>query len=84
MAELSKDTAISGIEDYFPESSKEGAIELARRLERFMASLMYQLTSQPTGYTNSVLDPPEGAKFGDYWIWPDGSAHIYNGSEWTP
>jgi len=82
MADVTKDIAFGGLEDYAPENMKDFARELSRRLEQFANSQFYQLRSQPTLFTNEPDDEPVGMKEGDIWINLDGTRR-YNGLAWV-
>jgi uncharacterized protein (DUF2252 family) len=81
LADITKDSAWGGLEDYVPDELKAFAAELSRRMERFANSQFYQLRAQATLYTNDLADPPAGMKPGDVWVATTG-VYRYSGTAW--
>lgn len=84
MVDFIRDINFDGVGDFFPGESKKGVIELSRRLDRMLNSMVYQLRKNTTVFSNTDDDDPQGMVSGDVWIHRGGTVQVYDGTNWVP
>lgn len=84
MVNFIRDIGFDGIDDFFPDEMKIGVVELSRRLDRMLNSMVYQLRKNPTVFSNTDDDEPGGMVVGDVWTHRDGTVQVFDGTNWVP